>query len=202
MINAFKKYWKNTFTLPGISDLVTFFCIFSILGHLLEFPYVMIGDYFFHIIPEDFGVWGYPFEPFFVYGVVACFLNIFVVPIWQYIRSKCKLFISSAILMYFIGVIIAIVFETGMGLIFNQPVDGVYPMWDNSILPGNILNQGWIVNDLLYGILIVFYVCIVYPLFQCILLDKLSDKKKIKLAAIILVLFLINIYITYGIFHE
>lgn len=88
----------------------------------------MIGDYFFGVIPEDFGVWGYPFEPFFVYGVVVCFINIFIVPIWQFVRTKFKRPFVSAINMYVIGVLIAIVFETGMGLIFNQPVDGVYPM--------------------------------------------------------------------------
>lgn len=202
MIKAYKKHWKKTFTQYGIADLVVYFCAFSILGHLLEYPYVMIGDYFFGVIPEDFGVWGYPFEPFFVYGVVVCFINIFIVPIWQFVSSKFNNIAASCINMYIIGVVIAIVFETGMGLIFNQPVDGVYPMWDNSKMPGNILSQGWIVNDLLYGLIIVFYVSLIYPLIQHKGLDKLTPRGKLINAAIVLGIFLINIYITYGIFHE
>ena len=162
----------------------------------------MIGDYFFQIIPEDFGVWGYPFEPFFIYGVVVCFINIFLIPLWKFVRSKYNNIIPSVLNMYVIGVVIAIIFETGMGLIFNQPVDGIYPMWDNSQLPGNILEQGWIVNDLLYGLIIVLYASLIYPLVQEKWLNKLSDKGKLINAAIVLGIFLINIYITYGIFHE
>lgn len=202
MIDVFKKHWKKTFTVYGLADLVVYFCAFSIIGHLIEYPYVMIGDYFFHVIPEDFGVWGYPFEPFFVYGVVVCFLNIFLVPLWQFVKAKFQRPAVSAINMYVIGVVIAIVFETGMGLIFNQPVNGEYPMWDNSQMPGNILGQGWIVNDLLYGFIIVIYVGLIYPLIQYKGLDKLSPRGKIINAAIVLGIFLINIYITYGVFHE
>lgn len=202
MIIEFKKHWKKTFTIYGIADLLVYFCVFSILGHLLEYPYVMIGDYFYGAIPDDFGVWGYPFEPFFVYGTVVCFINIFIVPIWNFIRINVENLFAACFGMYIIGVIIAAIFETGMGLIFNQPIDGVYPMWDNSQMPGHILSQGWIVNDLLYGIIIVLYVGLIYPLIQHKGLDKLSPRGKIINASIVLGIFLINIYITYGIFHE
>lgn len=202
MKNIFIKHWKQIFTIPGLTDLIVYFCVFSIIGHLIEFPYVMIGDYFFHVIPEDFGVWGYPFEPFFVYGVVVCFIIVFIVPIYKWLKTAFKHRISAVVMLYIISVVVSLVFETGMGLIFNQPVNGVYPMWDNSQMPGNILGQGWIVNDLLYGFVAVFFIAIIYPLIQNKLLDKLSPKGKISNAAIVLGVFLINIFITYGIFHE
>lgn len=138
----------------------------------------------------------------FVYGVTVDFIIIFIVPIYKYLISRFNYKISSIVWLYIISLIISIVFETGMGLIFNQPVDGHYPMWDNSQMPGNILNQGWIVNDLLYAVIIVIFVIFVYPLIQVKLLNRLSNKEKIVNAIIVVIIFLINIYITYGIFHE
>lgn len=202
MIKEYKNHFKKVFSIYGVADLVVYFCAFSIIGHLIEYPYVFIGDYYYGVVPENCGVWGYPFEPFFVYGVVICFINILIIPIWNFLKSKKRSLWITIIWMYVIGVVIAIVFETGMGLIFNQPVNGVYPLWDNSNMIGNILGQAWILNDVLYGVLIVLYVWIFYPLIQHKGLDKLSPRGKIINAAIVLGIFLINIYITYGIFHE
>ena len=56
--------------------------------------------------------------------------------------------------------------ELIMGLLLNQPdpVTGEYPLWDNSYLPGNILKQAWLVNDVLLGAVITLYVWVLYPI--------------------------------------
>lgn len=56
--------------------------------------------------------------------------------------------------------------EVVIGLLVNQPdpVTGVYPYWDNSQLPGNVLGQAWIVNDVAIGIAAMIYLWVVYPL--------------------------------------
>ena len=54
-----------------------------------------------------------------------------------------------------------------MGLMLNQPdAAGNYPLWDNSQLPGNILGQAWIVNDVGLGAVAMLYTWVVYPLMQ------------------------------------
>ena len=56
------------------------------------------------------------------------------------------------------------VMELGMGLLLNQPdAAGVYPLWDNSQLPLNILGQAWLVNDLVLGAVAMLYTWFIYP---------------------------------------
>ena len=54
-----------------------------------------------------------------------------------------------------------------MGFLLNQPdAAGNYPLWDNSQLPGNILGQAWIVNDIGLGAVAMLYTWAIYPLCQ------------------------------------
>ena len=47
-----------------------------------------------------------------------------------------------------------------MGMLMKQsdPITGVYPLWDNSDLPLNVLEQAWLVNDLGLGAVATFYI--------------------------------------------
>ena len=57
--------------------------------------------------------------------------------------------------------------ELVMGFMLNQPnAAGEYPLWDNSELPFNILDQAWLVNDLSLGAVAMVYTWIIYPLCQ------------------------------------
>ena len=61
-------------------------------------------------------------------------------------------------------VAVSAVLETVIGLIINQPdAAGTYPYWDNSQLPLNILGQGWLVNDLVIGVMAILYLWVFYP---------------------------------------
>lgn len=54
-----------------------------------------------------------------------------------------------------------------MGFLLNQPdAAGNYPLWDNSQLPGNILGQARIVNDICLGVVAMLYTWVIYPLCQ------------------------------------
>ena len=51
-----------------------------------------------------------------------------------------------------------------MGFMLNQPnAAGEYPLWDNSELPFNILDQAWLVNDIVLGALALVYTWVIYP---------------------------------------
>jgi uncharacterized membrane protein len=57
--------------------------------------------------------------------------------------------------------------ELTMGFLLNQPDStGEYPLWDNSDLPLNILDQAWLVNDVFLSALAMLYVWIIYPLCE------------------------------------
>ena len=91
------------------------------------------------------------------------------------------------------------VMELGMGLLLNQPdpLTGEYPLWNNSYLPGNILGQAWIVNDLLLGIVTSLYTWVVYPLLVK-WAGKLSEPAMNTLSAVILVGFIILCIVEYS----
>ena len=83
--------------------------------------------------------------------------------------------IGALISFYIITTIICMLMELDMGLLLNQPDEfGEYPLWDNSQLPGNILGQAWIVNDILLGAVATFYTWVIYPLCK-LGLSKLSN---------------------------
>ena len=69
----------------------------------------------------------------------------------------------ALLVFYVVSVFIGMAFELTQGFLQNQPVDGVYPLWDVSDHPGNILGQVWIVNDVFIGALITFVVWVVLP---------------------------------------
>ena len=55
--------------------------------------------------------------------------------------------------------------ELAMAFLLNQPdAADNYPLWDNSQLPGNILGQAWIVNDIGLGAVAMLYTWAIYPL--------------------------------------
>ena len=55
-------------------------------------------------------------------------------------------------------VLVCMAMELAMGFLLNQPdAAGNYPLWDNSQLPGNILDQAWIVNDIGLGAVAMLY---------------------------------------------
>ena len=140
------------------------FCVFSILGHWMEIPYCLFNDWAFGIVDDDSLVFGDPMYPFMVYGIAAVLGALFLVPQRDWLIDHYPRW--QAVLRFFLlCVVAACAGELIMGLLLNQPdpVTGVYPLWDNSQLPGNVLGQAWLVNDFLLGIIITLYIWVLYP---------------------------------------
>lgn len=140
------------------------FCVFSIVGHWMEIPYCLFNDWAFGIVDDDSLVFADPMYPFLVYGIAAVLGALLLVPQRDWLADRYPLW--QAVLRFFLlCAVAACAGELIMGFLLNQPdpVTGVYPLWDNSQLPFNVLGQAWLVNDVLLGIVITLYIWVLYP---------------------------------------
>lgn len=147
-------------------SLITAFVLVCMLGHWLELLYCTIMDNLFGIVEGDYVVWSDPwYHPYWVYGFGAIFMTFFIEPIKEKIVEKRKTVVGAVFQTLIIAIIISCALELIFGLLVNQPDEfGVYPYWDNSNLPFNILGQAWLVNDFFIGVVATIYVWIIYPL--------------------------------------
>lgn len=150
-------FWRNQ---------AVYFCVFSVVGHWLEIAYCSFMNIF-GIVDADSLVWDDPFYPFLVYGVGTAVCALLLVPLRTHLVARRRTLWGAGLQFFLITVLVCMVMELGMGLMLNQPdAFGEYPLWDNSELPGNILGQAWIVNDIGLGAVAMFYTWVVYPIFQ------------------------------------
>lgn len=178
--------------------LIVCLAVFSIVGHWLELPYCMFMNHNFGIVAADYAVWHDPwYVPYWVYGIGAVVMTLVIEPIKEHIVRRRKTTVGALLETFVITFVLAAVLETVIGLIINQPdASGRYPYWDNSVLPGNILNQGWLVNDFFIGLLAVIYVWVFYPVI-CIMFRHLKPRTANVVFVIIMVLFAIACALTY-----
>ena len=151
------QFWRN---------LAVYFCVFSVVGHWMEIPYCMFNDFFFDIVEDDSLVWDDPMYPFLVYGFGTLVCTLALVPLKNWLIMRRSSLFAAGLEFYILTVLVCMLMELTMGLLLNQPdpVTGEYPLWNNAVLPGNILGQAWIVNDLLLGGIAMCYTWVVYPL--------------------------------------
>ena len=146
-------FWRNQ---------AIYFSVFSVLGHWMEIAYCSFMNIF-GIVDPDSLVWDDPMYPFCVYGVGVLVL----VPLRIQLVKRRRTLWGAALEFFVITVLVCMAMELTMGLMLNQPdAAGNYPLWDNSQLPGNILGQAWIVNDVGLGAIAMLYTWVVYPLMQ------------------------------------
>lgn len=141
------------------------FCVFSILGHWMEIPYCLFNRWAFGIVDDDSLVFTDPMYPFLVYGIAAVLAALFLVPQRDWLIDHYHPTWRAVLRFYLLCVVASCAGELIMGLLVNQPdpVTGVYPLWDNSYLPFNVLGQAWLVNDILLGGLVTLYIWVLYP---------------------------------------
>ena len=150
-------FWRN---------LAVYFCVFSVVGHWMEIAYCSFMDLF-GIVDEDSLVWADPFYPFLVYGVGVAVCAIVLVPLRDWLLARRRTRWGAGVEFFIIAVGACLVMELGMGLLLNQPNElGEYPLWDNSALPLNVLDQAWLVNDLALGAVAMLFTWVVYPLCE------------------------------------
>ena len=188
-----KPFWRN---------MLIYFCFFSFFGHLMiECPYCLAQA----IIKGDVSTWeevlSNPLKPFLVYGIGMILCAIVLDPLKVWIQTKCKRKKIACMQFYIVSVFVGMAMELGQGFLQNQPVNGVYPLWDFRDLPGNILGQAWIVNDILFGIVITFAVWHTLPMCEK-KLASMSEKKLNRLTAGISVSFAALMWLTYVVFPD
>lgn len=171
--------------------LIVCFCVFAWLGHFLEIPYISFMSLFPGVVKPDYAALHEPwFYPYFVYGIGAVVMTLLLEPFKESIVRRRKTIWGGMLETFVYTTLLAAVLETTIGLIINQPnAMGVYPFWDNSQLPLNILGQGWLVNDIVIGVVAVLYLWLLYPLISYGL-SRLSSKTANILVAVMLVLFI------------
>ena len=181
---------------PILRKLGIYFCAFSVVGHLVEWPYCWAGMKFFGTVDPAAEVLTNPLKPFFVYGFGIVLCSIALNPLRDCLKDKCPTKGHAFLSFYAISVFLGMAFELIQGFTQNRPVDGVYPLWDVSDYPGNILGQAWIVNDILLGALMTFIVWVVLPPLDRAM-DRLSDTAANRLFAAVVGATLLLTAITY-----
>ena len=199
------QIWKRSFkrlkTFEFWRNMAIYFCIFSVVGHWVEYVYCMFNDYFFGIVDPNSGVWVDPNYPFFVYGFGVVVASIVLVPYRAMLIRWRQSGLDAGLHFFVISIFVAMGAELTQGFLQNQPDEyGNYPLWDNSQLPGNILGQAWIVNDILIAALLFFFAWIFYPRAEK-LLNKLPART-VNLLALVIVIGMVFLtiyeYTTYG----
>ena len=171
-------------------SLIVCFCVFSLVGHWLEIPYCLVMDACFGVVTTDYAVWSDPlYVPYWVYGIGAVVMTLVFEPLKESIVKRRKTVWGALLETFGYAVVLSAALELGIGLLINQPdANGVYPFWDNSQLPLNIMGQAWLVNDVAIGLVAVLYVWVLYPLL-CTGLSALGPRGGNVALAVVLVAF-------------
>ena len=148
-------FWRNH---------ALYFCVYSVVCHWLEIPYSLFMEGAFGIVGEFSVIWEYPLYPYLAYGFAVLAVGVLLLPVKEWVEMRAGSRGRAVAALYAISLVACIVLEAGIGLAINVPdADGVYPLWDNSDLPLNILGQAWLPNDILFAVLAVAYLWVLYP---------------------------------------
>ncbi len=149
-------------------SVIIYFCLFCVVGHWAEAGYCLFIKY--GILPgvydptsQIWSDWLYPF-PVYGFGMVACIILLF--PIKNLIQNKVHNTLLALLLSFAINAAVCTSIELVMGLIQNQPVNGVYPLWDYSNMFCNFMGQICLQNALAFGAISTLMVWAVYPLLE------------------------------------
>ena len=160
-------FWRN---------LIIYFCFFSIAGHWCEAGFctlirfgILQGEY-----DPNSQIWHDWLYPFCVYGVGACACILLFYPIKNKLLEKFKKTLPALFLSFVISALVCSGIELTMGLILNQPVNGVYPLWDYSNQFCNFMGQICLQNAVAFGLLATVITWVVYPFLEGIF-EKFSD---------------------------
>ena len=144
-------------------------------GHWLEVPYCWLMDTAFGIVDSDYAAVTDPwYVPYRIYGYGALAMTFVLEPLKELIMRRRKTSHGALLEMTCLCVLLAMLLELGFGMAINQPnAAGVYPYWDNSQLPLNVLGQAWLINDFFIGLVAMVYLGFIFPMV-CLAFKRLS----------------------------
>lgn len=184
-----KALWSPK-TWPFWRNLAMFYCLFSIVGHWMEAAYctgIRFG-LFPGIYDPTSQIWSDWLYPFPVYGVgfVACGLLLF--PIKNWLQDHLPRNWQALLASFVVNTVVCAVIELILGLTTNQPVNGVYPLWDYSNMFMNFMGQICLLNSCLFGAVATLCTWVAYPVLSR-LLKRLSKDMGNMLFVIVIVFY-------------
>lgn len=202
-LDSAKQTFYNPRTWAFWRSLIIYFCLFSIVGHWMEAAFCLLIKY--GIVPgiydpnsQIWSDWLYPF-PVYGFGTVACALVLY--PIKNALQRRIHNGWGPVAASFVVNTLVCSAIELTLGLIQNQPVDGVYPLWDYSNMFCNFMGQICLQNSLAFGAVATLMTWIVYPGLEK-LMGRLSNNAAnvlfivvIAFFAIVFALYCINVVV-------
>ncbi len=178
--------WKPT-TWEFWRNMIIYFCLFSIVGHWMEAGLCLFIKY--GIVPGIYdpnsGIWRDYLSPFPVYGagMVACGLLLY--PIKTKLEEKLGGIWKPLLASFVVNTLVCAVIELILGLTSNQPVNGVYPLWDYSTMPFNFMGQICLQNTTAFGVVATLMTWAVWPALQRLSAKMPNDVRKAFFVAVV-----------------
>lgn len=157
------QFWRN---------LLLYFCIFSVVGHWMEWSVCWLIRW--GIVPGTYdpnsGIWHDMLNPFFVYGAAFVVIGLLLFPIKNKLVRVFKGKVAPALFASFlVNTLFCAAIELGMGLVLNTPPDpvtGKLPLWDYSNMAFNFMGQICLLNTSFFGVMATLMTWIVYPALE------------------------------------
>ena len=177
-------------TWPFWRNLIMYFCVFSVVGHWMEAGYCLFIKW--GIIPGIYDpnsqIWSDWLYPFCVYGVGAVCCVLLFYPVRMFLQKRIQVPVVPLLLSYAWNALVCTGIELAMGLMLNQPVNGVYPLWDYSNMFCNFMGQVCLQNALAFGFVATLMTWVIYPALEH-MLAKLPRDMARGLFIVVVVLF-------------
>lgn len=185
-------FWRN---------LIMYFCVFSVVGHWMEAGYCLFIKWGF--LPGKYDptsqIWSDWLYPFCVYGVGAVCCVLLFYPVKMFLQHKIKLNFLPVVISYVWNALVCTGIELAMGLMLNQPVNGVYPLWDYSNMFCNFMGQVCLQNAVAFGLVATLMTWVIYPALERLLAKIPEDTVHgIFVGIVVIFAFLFGLYCVQG----
>lgn len=165
------KLW-NPKSLAFWRNLVLYFCIFSVVGHWMEWCVCWLIRW--GVVPGTYdpnsGIWHDMLNPFFVYGAAFVVIGLILFPVKNWLMKVTKNKIPVALVISFlVNTAFCAAIELALGFTCNwppDPVTGALPLWDYSNMDFNFMGQICLLNTTFFGIMATIMTWVVYPALE------------------------------------
>ena len=156
-------FWRN---------LVLYFCIFSVVGHWMEWSVCWLIRW--GIVPGTYdpnsGIWHDMLNPFFVYGAAFVVIGLVLFPLKNWLLKVTKNNLPVALILSFVvNTLFCAAIELALGFACNlppDPVTGKLPLWDYSDMAFNFMGQICLLNTTFFGVMATLMTWLVYPALE------------------------------------
>ena len=152
-------FWRN---------LLLYFCIFSVVGHWMEWCVCWLIRW--GIVPGEYdpnsGIWHDMLNPFFVYGLAVVFIGLLLFPLKNLFQRKLPGKAAPLVASFVVNTLFCSAIELAMGLALNYPPDpvtGKLPLWDYTNMDFNFMGQICLLNSAFFGVMATLVTWLVYP---------------------------------------